>query len=653
MSRMKWLLTVILIALTTVARSKTTENNTAEDNSVVIVSSYNPDVKNISDNLSAFYEECTKQRLSNPIALEDIHAQNLPECFTWKERLWNILRKYYVGGKKPAAIVLLGNEANAAFFSTDRRELKATPVIVGMGSATCVKLPDNDTTDLKQWNPKPYNLTRDFKDFNIVGGRLYHYDIKKNIELINRFYAKRDTLVFVSDNTLGGVIMKARFMEQMQGNGKYKIQYIDGRQSTFMDINEYMTGLGNGAVMLIGTWRIDSTNRFLVRNTTYTLNAVNPHLPAFTLSNVGMGHWTAGGFSPEYHIMGGWLAKDVIGFLNTGVKKLPTLVPNKYIFDFAKMKQLGLSLDDFPHKYEVVNKPISPLEEYKTTILSVLGLMIILIGCLLTSLYFLTKSKKLQKELIAHGEELVRMKETAEKAKQAAEDANMMKSRFIADMSHEIRTPLNAVIGFAQVLTSTELETSEEEKKAFGEMIMLNSELLLKLVNDILDISKIDVGKMQFDIQPTDIADLCHIAAVSASATPVPGVEIKAETTVKGLMIDTDKDRLMQVMTNLLSNAKKFTEAGSITIGVEADSEKDIVIVSVADTGCGIPAESAETVFERFKKLDAFKQGTGLGLAITRSIVEQLGGRIWLDTGYTGGARFVFTHPIHQKEAEQ
>lgn len=118
-------------------------------------------------------------------------------------------------------------------------------------------------------------------------------------------------------------------------------------------------------------------------------------------------------------------------------------------------------------------------------------------------------------------------------------------------------------------------------------------------------------------------------------------------------MIDTDKDRLMQVMTNLLSNAKKFTEAGSITIGVEADSEKDIVIVSVADTGCGIPAESAETVFERFKKLDAFKQGTGLGLAITRSIVEQLGGRIWLDTGYTGGARFVFTHPIHQKEAEQ
>ena len=351
--------------------------------------------------------------------------------------------------------------------------------------------------------------------------------------------------------------------------------------------------------------------------------------------------------------MGGWLAKDVIGFLNTGVKKLPTLVPNKYIFDFAKMKQLGLSLDDFPHKYEVVNKPISPLEEYKTTILSVLGLMIILIGCLLTSLYFLKKSKKLQKELIAHGEELVRMKETAEKAKQAAEDANMMKSRFIADMSHEIRTPLNAVIGFAQVLTSTELETSEEEKKAFGEMIMLNSELLLKLVNDILDISKIDVGKMQFDIQPTDIADLCHIAAVSASATPVPGVEIKAETTVKGLMIDTDKDRLMQVMTNLLSNAKKFTEAGSITIGVEADSEKDIVIVSVADTGCGIPAESAETVFERFKKLDAFKQGTGLGLAITRSIVEQLGGRIWLDTGYTGGARFVFTHPIHQKEAEQ
>lgn len=652
MPRIKWLLTVMLVAWTALVHGKTAEAKTAEDNSVVIVSSYNPDVKSINENVAAFYEECTRRKLPNTVALEDIHAQNLPDCFNWKHRMWGVLKKYYENGKKPAVIVLLGNEANAAFFSLDRPELKATPVVTGMGSATLIKLPDNDTIDLKQWNPKAYDITKDLKDYNIVGGRLYRYDIKKNLELIRYFYPKRDTLVFISDNTLGGLAMRATFAAQAEGNTKFHIKYIDGRAFTFLDINDYLANLGDGSLLLVGTWRIDSSNRFLVRNTTYTLGANNPQLPAFTLSDVGMGHWTVGGYSPKYHTMGKYLADDVADFLKTGSKKMPTIVPNKYIFDHDRLEMLGLSLNGFMQEYKMVNEPVSPLEEYKMTILGVLGLIVILTCSLLTSLTFLKKSKKLQKELIVHGKELEQMKETAEEAMLAAEEANMMKSRFIADMSHEIRTPLNAVIGFAQVLTSTEIETSDAEKAEFGKLIMLNSELLLKLVNDILDISKIDTGRLQLEIKKVDIVQLCNQAAVSASAIPKPGVEIRTETNLDSLLIDTDKNRLLQVMSNLLNNAKKCTEKGSITIRLELSDEEDAVIVSVTDTGCGIPKEKAEAVFERFKKLDAFKQGTGLGLAISRSIIEQLDGRIWVDTTYTGGARFIFSHPIHTPEAK-
>lgn len=652
MPRIKWLLTVMLVAWTALVHGKTAEAKTAEDNSVVIVSSYNPDVKSINENVAAFYEECTRRKLPNTVALEDIHAQNLPDCFNWKHRMWGVLKKYYENGKKPAVIVLLGNEANAAFFSLDRPELKATPVVTGMGSATLIKLPDNDTIDLKQWNPKAYDITKDLKDYNIVGGRLYRYDIKKNLELIRYFYPKRDTLVFISDNTLGGLAMRATFAAQAEGNTKFHIKYIDGRAFTFLDINDYLANLGDGSLLLVGTWRIDSSNRFLVRNTTYTLGANNPQLPAFTLSDVGMGHWTVGGYSPKYHAMGKYLADDVADFLKTGSKKMPTIVPNKYIFDHDRLEMLGLSLNGFMQEYKMVNEPVSPLEEYKMTILGVLGLIVILTCSLLTSLTFLKKSKKLQKELIVHGKELEQMKETAEEAMLAAEEANMMKSRFIADMSHEIRTPLNAVIGFAQVLTSTEIETSDAEKAEFGKLIMLNSELLLKLVNDILDISKIDTGRLQLEIKKVDIVQLCNQAAVSASAIPKPGVEIRTETSLDSLLIDTDKNRLLQVMSNLLNNAKKCTEKGSITIRLELSDEEDAVIVSVTDTGCGIPKEKAEAVFERFKKLDAFKQGTGLGLAISRSIIEQLDGRIWVDTTYTSGARFIFSHPIHTSEAK-
>lgn len=435
---------------------------------VVVVSSYNPDVKSISDNISAFYEQYTKSGLPNPVAVEDINAQNLPDGKRWRTRLKRVLNKYYSRGNRPACIVLLGMEVSSAYFSfDDDEELRQTPVVVGLRSSAIVKMPQQDFVDLKEWDPVAYDVTTDFKHFNIVGGEVYHYDIKKNFDLIKHFYPKCDTLTFMSDNTLGGVTMRALFKQYTKTDHRFVVRYIDGRTMTFVDADEAISNLPHTQAMLIGTWRVDNSNRYVVRNTTYAFCKNNPELPTFSMSDVGLGHWPVGGYSPCYHIMGGTLADDVVAFLKTGKKKPVALSNCKYIFDFNRLHDLHLSLDDINVKYEMVNMPVNIFKEYFKTIITVFLLFIVLLSALLVSLYLLKRGKKLRLELLHQGEELL-------VAKHNAEQANLMKSRFIANMSHEIRTPLNAVMGFSQILTNDQIELTAEEKQQYGELIMVN-----------------------------------------------------------------------------------------------------------------------------------------------------------------------------------
>lgn len=408
---------------------------------VVVVSSYNPDVKSISDNLSAFYEQYTKSGLPNPVAVEDINAQNLPDGKRWRTRLKRVLNKYYCCGNRPACIVLLGMEVSSAYFSfDDDEELRQTPVVVGLRSSAIVKMPQ-DSVNLKKWDPVAYDVTTDFKHFNIVGGEVYHYDMKKNFDLIKHFYPKCDTLTFMSDNTLGGVTMRALFKQYAKTDHRFVVRYIDGRTMTFVDADETISDLPHTQAMLIGAWRVDNSNRYVVRNTTYAFCKNNPELPTFSMSDVGIGHWPVGGYSPCYHIMGGTLADDVVAFLKTGKKRPVALADCKYIFDFNRLQDLHLSLDGINVKYEMVNMPVSIFKEYFKTIISVFLLFIVLLSALIVSLYLLKRGKKLHQKLLHQGKELL-------VAKYNAEQANLMKSRFIANMSHEIRTPLNAVMGF-------------------------------------------------------------------------------------------------------------------------------------------------------------------------------------------------------------
>ena len=228
--------------------------------------------------------------------------------------------------------------------------------------------------------------------------------------------------------------------------------------------------------------------------------------------------------------------------------------------------------------------------------------------------------------------------------KDKAELSDRLKSAFLANMSHEIRTPLNAIVGFSELLTS-DMEISPNERDEFMQVISKNSDLLLKLINDILDLSRIESGKMSFTLTNCDLNELLsHIYRTHQLLMP-QGVALKIQLPVLPAIIQADLHRLTQVITNLINNAAKFTTQGYILIKYDYTQDKRWIQISVTDTGKGIPADKQAQVFERFNKLDEFAQGTGLGLAICQIIIEHFGGYITLESKEGEGSTFIVTLP--------
>lgn len=240
----------------------------------------------------------------------------------------------------------------------------------------------------------------------------------------------------------------------------------------------------------------------------------------------------------------------------------------------------------------------------------------------------------------------MRQEAMKEKAVQAIQRKNM----FLSNISHEVRTPLNAIVGFSAVLTDEDESFDDESRREFSEIIKVNSFQLLKLINDILDFSDFENDNITFNIRTHDAVKLCNEVVETVMASRKLEVEMRFDTDLSVLMLDTDDARLRQVLINLLVNATKFTEQGSIVLELKM-ADAGTALFSVTDTGCGIPPEKQHLIFERFEKLNDFVQGSGLGLSICQLIVKYMNGKLWVDSGYTRGARFCFTHPLKYNPA--
>lgn len=285
--------------------------------------------------------------------------------------------------------------------------------------------------------------------------------------------------------------------------------------------------------------------------------------------------------------------------------------------------------------YQIDKKELDSLNRQKTilywswfTILSIVTLIIFFIFLIKRS------NKRLRQSQLKLG-----------KAKKQEENSIRTKSLFLSNMSHEIRTPLNALSGFSSILTEESIDN--ETRQQCSDIIQQNSELLLKLINDVIDLSSLEVGKMTFKYEQCDAVAICRNVIDMVEKIKQTNADVRFSTSLRKLELTTDNARLQQLLINLLINSTKFTPQGSIIMELEKQTE-DIALFSVTDTGCGITKDNQEKIFNRFEKLNENAQGTGLGLSICQLIIEQLGGRIWIDPDYDKGARFLFTHPIHR-----
>ncbi|MCK9627198.1 MAG: HAMP domain-containing histidine kinase [Bacteroidales bacterium] len=599
----------------------------------LMISSYNPDTQRMSDFITGVENSVIGIDPKAEIIIEDLGCKSFSEeSFRWKKQMSNVIYKFRNSDLK--AIILLGQEAWAAFLQQDSIP-ENVPFFSAFASVNGIDLPQDSVG--YDWFPESINTTVKASNLGRGGGYLNQYNVIENIRLIKKLYPQTNNIVFVSDNTYGGVSLQSLVRKEMKEFPEMKLTLLDGRNLTINEADKIMRNLPTNSAVLLGTWRAKKDGIGLTNTSLIKLGAANPKIPFFTITSTGFGTVAVGGYVPLYGTHADIVSKQISDFYK-GYKDSVRFITGgcEYKFDKAMLEKLGIKESLLPKKSIIVQNEDPRVRQYRAFVIILLVISCGMLLLAVTLLILHSRNKKLRVKLLEHEAELI-------EAKERAEESDKLKSAFLANMSHEIRTPLNAIVGFSNLLCTEDADP--EEKLRYNNFITKNSDILLTLISDILDISRLETDQIKFVYQNTDILSICNHVLSTIKHQNKPDINYIIDPECKSYYLNTDPQRLTQVLINLTANANKFTERGSISLKYVVDDQKKEVVFSVTDTGCGIPKEKYESVFQRFGKLNEFTQGTGLGLAICSQIVKRFGGRIWIDPEYTSGTRFCFSIP--------
>jgi signal transduction histidine kinase len=459
--------------------------------------------------------------------------------------------------------------------------------------------------------------------------------IRHTLEMIHQVQPNLKKLYFIAGENYMSKEQEWRVEEYMRLQYP-EIEYHVLRSSTtstdrLLTILE--TESGPEMAVYYSSWLVREGYLETVSTRHNTVSLIESEAPVYTMfaSNMEKHPNLMGYYSYPIDEYNQALNQYILDVLDMGIR--PASQPFLYLqtghptLNYRAMRFFGLATSLIPKNAEVLNRPTSFWQMYKRQIMW-FGIVFFLI---LMGFIILT---------------LVRSMHRMQKARDLAENANQMKSAFIQNMSHEIRTPLNSIIGFSQLLGLPDGTLQPEEKEEYMGYVLNNSLLLTMMINDMISLSDMENGRYAVELAPTDLNEM-SLQSIKAVENRFPdGSRIVLQPGIdEDSRYITDGMRVQQILINFLTNACKNSTGGDIILASSLVENPGYITFSVSDKGPGIPADKAESIFDRFVKLDSNKQGAGLGLSICRMMAKSLGGKVWLDTSYTEGARFVLIIP--------
>ncbi|MCS3266479.1 ATP-binding protein [Bacteroides fragilis] len=483
------------------------------------------------------------------------------------------------------------------------------------------ELTESNTVPAYEWR-KGYNVT--------TLGQVYY--VKETIGLMRQLMPDMKRLAFISDDRYISEAVRGDVEQAMTGSfPELAFEQLSTRNISTEMLLDTLKSYDKTTGLIYYSWfetHNQDDNNYLFDHIREIITRF-VHSPLFLLAPEDLSNNTfAGGYYVSVESFGDSLLQLIHRVLEGEFPRdIPPALggkPAAYLC-YPALQSYDIPVSLYPKEAVYINLPVSFFEQYKKEILMTVVLLLVVVSAVGYYIHILKRAHQ-------------RMKE----AQLKAEEANQLKSAFLANMSHEIRTPLNAIVGFSNLLSMVE---DKEEMLEYAGIIETNTELLLQLINDILDMSKIESGMYDFHVTQVDANQLMsEVEQVARLRIGTDEVSLSFAERLPQCVFHTDKNRLIQVLTNLVVNAIKFTSQGEIQIGYRLQDAHTLYFY-VSDTGCGMSAEQCEHVFERFVKYNTFIQGTGLGLSICKMIIEKLGGEIGVQSESGKGSVFWFTLP--------
>ncbi|WP_288734473.1 ATP-binding protein [uncultured Parabacteroides sp.] len=534
----------------------------------------------------------------------------------------SLLEKYPL---PPKAVVFIGDPGWLVCRPLFDKEWKEIPVLIcysRKSMPSCIEnLLSRNISD-KELVP----AARMMEGYNITAIHQPFY-IKETLELMQRIQPEIRNIAFISDNRYISLCAQKEVEQTLADHyPSLKLHLLTTTRLSTEQLLDTISRYNRDTGILYYSWfsKQIQKNNYLNDNIQRIVYGF-AHYPVFTIADLQVEN---GNFAGGHYISLSDFSQEAIHTLQkiingTPARDIPPHTggePQTYL-NYRHLKLHNTDSNLYPGNAIYYQRPPNFYERNRLAIICIIALFCALIIILVMRFRFYWQVRQEIRE------------------REKAEEANRLKSAFLANMSHEIRTPLNAIVGFSTLLAN---EENLEERQEFIKIIENNNELLLQLINDILDLSKIEAGTLEFIYSDVDVNSLLtEIEQSSRIRNRHPEIQISFEERLPQCIIHTERNRLTQVINNLLTNSMKFTTRGSIRFGYRQEGNR--LRFYVKDTGCGIPADKIDSVFGRFVKLNNFQQGTGLGLSICKTIVEKLGGEIGVESKEGVGTLFWFT----------